>query len=314
MQPTEPLPHPLRIAVLIPCYNEAPSIAGVVQDFKRVLPEATIYVYDNQSTDGTAQIASKAGAVVRSVTRRGKGYVMRQMFYDIKAELFIMVDGDGTYAAQDARTLLDPILRGEADMVIGSRLLGDTRAFKRANLLANRVFRGLLNTLFHVRITDLLSGYRALNQRVTKTVPFMSRGFEIETELTIKCLERDLRVVEVPTQLAERMEGTHSKIHVWRDTWLILQTLVALARDYKPLTTFGALGLICIGLGLMPGLIVIREYSQMGVVVHIPSAVLAVGLVLTGLLIGLAGIVLHTIARRFQELDQQLQKLIDSPQ
>ena len=300
------------IAVLIPCYNEEAAIAGVVADFRRELPAARIYVYDNGSTDHTVEKAAAAGAIVGRETRRGKGYVMRRMFHEIDADAYVMVDGDGTYPAGRVHALLAPVLDGGADMVIGSRLLGSTKGFKLPNLLGNFIFRWMLNTLFRVKTTDLLSGYRALSRRVVKGVPFVSRGFEIETELTMKCLARDYPIQEIAVDLGPRAAGSRSKINVVSDTVLILDVILALVRDYKPLTAFGLLGLVVIGLGLIPGTIVIKEFIETGLVPRFPSAILAVGLVLSGLLLILVGLVLHTVVRRFQELDMQLQELLDT--
>ncbi len=301
-----------KVAVLIPCYNEERTIAAVIRDFRRELPQAKIYVFDNDSTDRTVEEATRAGAIIGHESRRGKGYVMRMMFRQADADVYVMVDGDGTYPTNRVHDLIEPVLAERADMVIGSRLLGGSReGFKLPNLFGNWIFLFLLNTLFRVHITDLLSGYRALSRRVVKSVPFVSRGFEIETELTIKCLERDHRILEIPVTLSSRPVGSRSKINVIRDTFRILDTLLALVRDYKPLTAFGLLGLALIGCGMIPGVIVIREFLTTRMVRHFPSAVLAVGLVLTGLLVAFVGLVLHTIARRFQELDYQLQELLE---
>jgi len=225
------------------------------------------------------------------------------------------VDGDGTYPADKVRALIDPILSSEADMVIGSRLLADTsQGFSWSHLIGNRTFRFLLNRLFRVRITDLLSGYRAMTRDVVKGVPFLSRGFESETELTVKCLERGYQIMEVPVTLAARPAGGQSKIRLVQDGAIILNAILSLARDYKPLTTFGSVGAAFVIAGLLPGVVVIREFFMTGLISHLPSAVLAVGLVLSGLIIVFIGLVLHTIARRFQELDYQLRMLLKSDQ
>lgn len=300
-----------RIAVLVPCLNEEKTIANVVRDFQAQLPMAAIYVFDNGSTDRTVGEATRAGAIVRYETRRGKGYVLQSMFRQVDADIYVMVDGDGTYPADKAQEMIRPLLAGEADMVIGSRLLAGTQSeFKMLNRLGNLAFRFLLNWLFRVHVTDLLSGYRAMSRPLVKSLPFLSRGFESETELTVKCLERGYRIVEIPIRLSSRPAGSYSKINVALDGLRILDTILALARDYKPLTAFGLLGLLLIVLGLVPGLIVIREFLSTGLVLRMPSAILAVGCVLSGLLVGFAGFVLHTIARRFQELDDQMQKLL----
>jgi glycosyltransferase involved in cell wall biosynthesis len=301
-----------KIAVLIPCYNEEKTIGDVVSEFKAQLPAATIYVYDNNSTDHTRAEAAAAGAIVRTENRQGKGNVISSMFRQIDADVYVMVDGDGTYPADMVHELIKPIISDEADMVCGSRLHQRSESdFKRLNFLGNKLFIFILNSLFSVRITDILSGYRAFNRRVVKNIPVVSRGFDIETELTLKVMERNYRIAEIPVNLTPRPEGSTSKIRIVRDGILIFNTIFALLRDYKPLTAFGLFGLSLIGLGLIPGTIVIHEFLTTGYIEHFPSAILAVGLILSGALLIFTGLTLHTIARRFQELDCQLQKLSD---
>lgn len=299
-----------KIAILIPCFNEEKTIAGVVNSFRSQLPNADIYVYDNNSTDSTVKEALKAGAIVRHEKRQGKGNVIRSMFRDIDADVYVMVDGDGTYPADRVQDLIKPILDGDAEMVIGSRLHeGSESRFRIINKLGNKLFLFILNTIFNVHVTDLLSGYRAFKRQVIKGIPVISRGFEIETELTVKCLERRCMIVEIPVNLSERPEGSRSKIKIFRDGFLILNTIFALFRDYKPLTAFGLLGLMLIACGLIPGIIVMQEFAATGAVYRVPSAILAVGLVLSGLLVAFVGLVLHSISRRFQEIDCQLQQI-----
>ncbi len=307
MESTQP-----RISVLIPCYNEEQTVRKVVEDFRRQLPKATIYVYDNNSTDRTVAEAQAAGAVIRYERRQGKGHVLRTMLRDVEADIYVMVDGDATYPAERVEALIQPILHGEADMVVGSRLqMGDERGFKWLNRLGNMLFRFICNRLFRVRTTDLLTGYRAMNRRVAKWLPFFSHGFEIETELTVRCLVRDYRVVEIPVRLVPRPAGSVSKIRVFEDGWLILNTLLALARDYKPLLAFGTIGAGIVLLGCVPGAVVIREYLLTRQVLRMPSAVFAVGCVLAGCLVMFTGVALHAIARRFQELSAQLDLLLE---
>ena len=302
-----------RIAVLIPCYNEEKTVAGVVRDFRARLPDADLYVYDNNSTDRTAEEAERAGAIVRRETRQGKGNVIRAMFRQSEADVYVMVDGDGTYPADRVSELIGPVLRDEADMVNGSRLHPLSQSsFRSMNRLGNRVFLFLLNTIFKVRLTDLLSGYRVFTRELVKSLPILSRGFDVETELTLKAIERNYRIVEVPVDLSPRPEGSRSKIRILRDGVLIFNTIFALLRDYKPLTAFGLLGLFLVFLGLVPGIVVIREFVLTGTIARIPSAILAVGLVVSGVLVGFTGLVLHAVARRFQELDCQLQSLAGS--
>lgn len=299
-----------NIAVLIPCYNEEKTVAGVVKDFRAQLPDAAIYVYDNNSIDRTAEEAARAGAIVRRETRQGKGNVMQSMFRQIEADIYVMVDGDGTYPADRVHDLIAPIEVGEADMVNGSRLHSlSTSSFKGLNLLGNKMFLFLLNTIFKVRLTDLLSGYRAFNRDLVKNLPLLSRGFDIETELTLKAIERNYRIIEVPVNLSTRPEGSESKIRIFRDGILIFNTIFALLRDYKPLTAFGSIGMFFIVLGFIPGFIVIREFILTRYISHVPSAILAVGLVVFGTIIAFIGLVLHAISRRFQEVDCQIQGL-----
>jgi glycosyltransferase involved in cell wall biosynthesis len=302
-----------KIALLIPCYNERGAIGKVVRDFRRELPEADIFVYDNNSTDGSPAEAEEAGAIVRYEKRQGKGNVVRRMFKEVDSDIYIMVDGDGTYPASAVRSLIEPILNGEADMVVGSRLHPSSRSsFRWINRIGNKFFLSLLNLIFKVKITDLLSGYRAFSKRFVKGVPLLSKGFEIETELTVKAIERGYRMVEVPIDLSERAEGTRSKIKVFRDGLLILRTIFALFRDYKPLSAFGTAGLFLVICGFVPGFIVIKEFLLTGYILRIPSAILAVGLVLSGVVMIFTGIILHTISRRFQEIDIQIAEIIES--
>ncbi len=300
------------VAVVIPCYNEELTIAEVVRQFRAELPDADIYVFDNNSTDRTVERACAAGARIFHERRQGKGYVVQSIFRKVNADIYIMVDGDGTYPAADVHRLIEPILNDEADMVIGSRLHAQSASrFKSANRLGNKFFLYILNYTLGARITDMLSGYRAFNRGFVKGVPLFGGGFETETELTIKALDRGFRIIEIPVNLTRRPEGSFSKIRIFGDGFLILNTILALIRDYKPLTFFGSLGLCFIALGLVPGLIVIYEFIETGLAPRLPSAVLAVGLIVSGMLSITVGLVLHTIVRRAQELDHQLRVLTD---
>ena len=307
-----PLPHRrAKTAVLIPCYNEEITIAGVVQDFRKELPDALICVFDNNSTDASAERARAAGADVIHEPRRGKGFVVQSIFRHIDAEVYVLVDGDETYPAAAVHSLIAPIAAGEADMVVGSRLHAQSQSeFKHLNRWANRLVLFILRLVFGVRLTDVLSGYRTFNRSFVKNLALFGGGFEIETELTIKAVARGYRIIEVPVDLAVRPEGSHSKIHFFRDGMLILTTILTLFRDYKPLTFFGSLGLLFLAAALVPGLTVIAEYFKSGFV-KLPAAVLASGLVVCGLLLGAIGLLLHSIARRAQEFDYQLQMLGD---
>lgn len=306
----EPVLVDKRIAVLIPCYNEELTIRGVVQQFKAELPNAEVYVFDNNSTDHTVEIAKLAGAIVARESRQGKGFVVQSMFQQVDADIYIMVDGDGTYPPTDVRKLIEPILREDADMVVGSRLHDASRSeFRSLNRLGNRLFLAILNRTFNVEITDLLSGYRSFTRQIVKELPLFGGGFETETELTIKALARGYRIKEIPVNLTHRPEGSFSKIRIVHDGLLIVNTIMVLFRDYKPLTFFGSLGLLFMILGLVPGLLVTFEFIKTGLVLHLPSAVLAVGLVLSGMLLTTVGLVLHTIVRRSQEFDHQIRTI-----
>lgn len=298
---------PPRVGVLIPCYNEELTVAAVVEQFRTELPGADIYVFDNNSSDRTVAEAQRAGAVVFHERRQGKGFVVQTMFQQVDADVYVMVDGDATYAPREVHRLIAPILEGDADMVVGSRMHQEsTSEFKALNRFGNRLFLWIINTVFHVRLTDILSGYRAFSRKFVEEIALFGGGFEIETELTIRALGRGYRIVEVPADLTQRPEGSHSKIRIVSDGLRILNTILSLFRDYKPLTFFGTLGLALILLGLIPGGIVIAEFLQTGQVPRLPSAVLAVGMTLCGVLLILCGLIVHTVVRRFQEFDHSL--------
>jgi glycosyltransferase involved in cell wall biosynthesis len=300
-----------RVAILIPCFNEEVTIASVVEQFRSELPSALICVFDNNSTDRTVERARAAGARVLSEPRRGKGFVVQSIFRQIDTDIYVLVDGDATYPASDVHSLIAPIAGGDADMVVGSRLHARSESqFRQINRWANRMVLFTLKLVFGVRLTDVLSGYRAFNRRFVKNLPLFGGGFEIETELTIKAVARGYRIVEVPVNLAVRPEGSHSKVHLFRDGMLILTTILTLFRDYKPLTFFGSLGLVFLAAAIGPGFTVLAEYFRNGPV-KLPAAILATGLAVSGLLLVAIGLLLHSIARRAQEFDYQLQMLSD---
>ncbi len=296
-----------RIAVLIPCYNEAPTIGGVVTAFRAELPEAVIHVFDNGSTDASARLAAEAGATVTRVARRGKGYVVQSMFRKIEADAYLMVDGDATYPASAARALLGPVLRGEAEMVVGSRLQRESGSeFRRINRWGNALFLKIFERLFRVPITDLLSGYRAFSPRVVHGLPLFGGGFEVEAELTIKSLQRGFRIVETPVTLTARPEGSRSKLRIFRDGFVILNLMLTLARDYKPLTVFATAG------GALIVMAVVFAAASLGTgseaIAHPAVLAIAGGLALVGISSVFTGLVLHTVARHFQELDFVLRR------
>lgn len=299
------------IAILIPCYNEEKTVGEVVKQFQTQLPAATIYVFDNNSSDETVARAEAAGAQVFHERRQGKGYVTQAMFRQVDADVYVIVDGDGTYPAEAIHRLLAPVLNNAADMVVGSRLHAESQSeFKQLNALGNRLVLRVLNGIFRVRLTDILSGYRVFNHKFVKGLPLFGGGFEIETELTIKAIERGFRIIEIPINLTHRPPGSHSKIKFFRDGVIILNTILALFRDYKPLTFFGGTGLVLLTVALVPGIIAILELLSTGRA-RLPATVLTIGLGLCGLLSITVGLVLHSIARRAQEFEYQLQVLAE---
>lgn len=288
------------VAVLIPCYNEAVTIGKVVDDFKRVLPDADIYVYDNNSKDDTAAIAEDHGAIVRTEPRQGKGNVVRQMFREIDADYYIMVDGDDTYPAEAAPRLLEPLMNDTADMTVGDRLSNGTygeendRAFHG---FGNNLVRWLIKVIYGYAFDDVMTGYRAFNRIFVKTMPVLSEGFQIETELSIHAVDKRFRIVDVPIDYRDRPEGSYSKLSTFGDGAKVLRAIASLFKDHKPMAFFGWLALILIVLGLIAGIPVIAEYFQTGLVPRFPTAILAIALVICGALSFTAGIILDTVAK-----------------
>ena len=286
------------IAILLPCYNEEVTIGKVVRDFKTSLPHADIYVYDNNSTDRTAEIAAAEGAIVRKEPRQGKGNVIRAMFEDIDADVYIMSDGDDTYPADAAPAMVDKILEGY-DMVIGDRLSStyfqeNKRPFHN---FGNRLVRGSINGLFGAHVTDIMTGYRAFSFTFVKTYPVLSRGFEVETEMTIHSLNNNLRLYEMPIQYRDRPAGSVSKLDTVGDGIKVMSTIFRMIREYKPLPFFGGLGLIIGIVGIVLCGTVTFEFAKTGVVTHFPTLIGAVMLVITGLLFIIAGIILDVMAK-----------------
>lgn len=298
----------MEIAILIPCHNEEKTIAKVIKDFKAELPFAKIYVCDNNSIDNTSLEAMTAGAEVLFESRQGKGYAMRKLLKEVKADIYVMVDGDDTYPASRIHNLLTPVWHKEAEMTLGTRLNGQSH-FKWLNKIGNKIFLVLFNLLFKRKISDLLTGYRAFSDELARSLPIFSNGFEIETELTAKCIERNYRIIEVPVALKARPEGSKSKIKIVRDGLLITKTIFCLFRDYKPLTFFGFIGAVLACLGVALGSIVVNEFINTGYILRVPSAILSVGLVLSGLIASAVGLILHTTVRKFQEIEWQLRNV-----
>ena len=286
------------VAVLLPCFNEEVTIGKVVRDFKAALPDATVYVYDNNSTDRTAEIAAAEGAIVRREPRQGKGNVIRAMFEDIDADVYVMADGDDTYPADAAPAMVSKVLDGY-DMVIGDRLSStyfqeNKRPFHN---FGNRLVRGSINGLFNAHVTDIMTGYRAFNFTFVKTYPVLSRGFEVETEMTIHSLNNNLRLYEMPIQYRDRPEGSVSKLDTVGDGIKVMSTIFRMIREYKPLPFFGGLGLIIGIVGIVLCGTVTFEFAKAGVVTHFPTLIGAVMLVITGLLLIIAGIILDVMAK-----------------
>lgn len=298
-----------KVAVLIPCYNEEVTIAKVVDDFKVALPEADICVYDNNSKDNTAAIAREHGAIVRHEPRQGKGNVVRQMFRDIDADYYIMVDGDDTYPAEFAKDLLAPLQNDEADMTVGDRLSNGSygeendRAFHG---FGNDLVRFLIKAIYGYGFDDVMTGYRAFNRAFVKTFPVTSEGFQIETELSIHAVDKRWRIVDVPIDYRDRPEGSFSKLSTFGDGAKVLMAITSLFKDYRPLAFFGWVALILLILGLAVGIPVILEFAATDYVTKVPSAILAIALVICGALAFTAGIILDTVAkshRKQWELD-----------
>lgn len=288
----------LSIAVLLPCYNKEVTIGKVIRDFKAALPDATVYVYDNNSTDRTAEIAAAEGAIVRREPRQGKGNVIRAMFEDIDADVYVMADGDDTYPADAAPAMVSKVLDGY-DMVIGDRLSStyfqeNKRPFHN---FGNRLVRGSINGLFNAHVTDIMTGYRAFNFTFVKTYPVLSRGFEVETEMTIHSLNNNLRLYEMPIQYRDRPEGSVSKLDTVGDGIKVMSTIFRMIREYKPLPFFGGLGLIIGIVGIVLCGTVTFEFAKTGVVTHFPTLIGAVMLVIAGLLLIIAGIILDVMAK-----------------
>jgi glycosyltransferase involved in cell wall biosynthesis len=291
-----------RIAVLIPCYNEAAAIAAVVRDFAAALPEATVYVYDNNSQDDTRERAAEAGAIVRSETFQGKGNVVRRMFADVEAEVYVLVDGDGTYDAPSARRMVDHLLENSLDMVNGARQAVATAAFRRGHAFGNRLLTGTVAMIFGNRITDMLSGYRVMSRRFVKSFPALATGFETETELTVHALELRLPLAELPTPYRDRPVGSQSKLRTFHDGFRILRTIMLLVRDERPLQFFSAVALAFVVASLALGLPLLPEFLQTGLVPRIPTAVLATGLMLLGAVSFAAGLILDTVTLGRREM------------
>lgn len=286
-----------KIAVLIPCYNEELTVEKTVSDFKRVLPDADIYVYNNNSKDRTKELALKAGAIVKDEYKQGKGAVVRSMFRDIDADVYIMVDGDDTYPAEEVEGLITPVLEGKADMVIGDRLSSTyyTENKRPFHNFGNSLVKGLINFLFKSDLNDIMTGYRSFSKKFVKCMPVMSDGFQIETEMTIFALTNNMQVVNVPITYRDRPEGSESKLNTFSDGYKVLLTLFNLFKDNRPFLFFGCLSLIIFILGLVVGIPVIDEFIKTAYITKVPSAILAAALMINAFLLMSVGIILDAI-------------------
>lgn len=288
------------IAALVPCYNEAVTIAKVCDDFKKYLPEATVYVYDNNSSDNTAEIAREHGAVVKLEPRQGKGNVVRQMLRDIDADCYVMVDGDDTYPIEQVRDVIAPILNDEADHVVGDRLSNGTYAAenKRAGHgFGNDLVRWLIKVLYGFEYTDVMTGYRAFNREFAKTLPVLSPGFEIETELSIHAVDKRWRIAQVPIDYRDRPEGSESKLNTVSDGIKVLKMIFSLFKDYKPLGFFSLIALVFFVVGLCFGIPVIVEFASTGLVPKLPTAIVAVTFCGLAALMLVCGLILDTVVK-----------------
>ena len=292
-----------KIAVLIPCLNEERTIEKVIQDLRRELPEADLYVYDNNSSDRTALIAREAGAKVIREKRQGKGFVVASMFEDVEADLYILVDGDDTYPAEKVHELLGPIIDERADMVVGNRLqeFGD-RSFRPFHLFGNKLVVSLVNLIFKCKLQDIMSGYRAFNRDFVRKVPIVSRGFEVETEMTLQALYYDFVITEVPIPYRKRPEGSSSKLKTFSDGMKTLLTVFDIFKAYRPLLFFFIIGAILGCAGLLIGSIPVTEYLETGRIERFPSAILASGIMVISVICVAMGIILDAINHRLREL------------
>lgn len=293
-----------KIAVLIPCYNESKTIEKVVKDYKKALPEADIYVYDNNSSDETDKIAKKAGAIVKYEHRQGKGNVIRTMFKEIDADCYLMIDGDDTYPAENAREMCDYVLNDNVDMVIGDRLSStyfeeNKRPFHNTG---NKLVRGLINSLFKSNVRDIMTGYRAFSYDFVKTFPVLSKGFEIETEMTIHALDKNMQLKEIPIEYRDRPEGSVSKLNTFSDGFKVLKTIGRLFKEYKPTIFFGLIGLLFLIISLCFGIPVFIDYFKTGLVERFPTLIFSGFMLMISILSFVCGIILEVVVKKHRQL------------
>jgi glycosyltransferase involved in cell wall biosynthesis len=289
------------VAVLVPCYNEAVAVAKVVKDFQKALPDATIFVFDNNSTDGTAEAARAAGAEVFMEKHQGKGFVVRRMFTDIEADIYVLVDGDATYDAPSAPAMIERLLADRLDMVVANRIDTEVAAYRAGHRTGNMLLTGFVAWVFGPAFKDMLSGYRVFSRRFVKSFPVLSGGFEIETELTIHALELGLPAAEIDTPYYARPTGSTSKLNTWRDGFRILNTILALYRAERPLSFFSIIGLALVIVSIVLAIPIFITYVETGLVPRFPTAILAMGLMMLASLSGAVGLVLDTVSRGRRE-------------
>jgi glycosyltransferase involved in cell wall biosynthesis len=291
-----------RVAVLVPCFNEEAAVATVVAGFRKALPSAQIYVFDNNSTDRTAAVAREAGAEVRRERKQGKGHVVRRMFTDVDADIYVLVDGDATYDAPSAPRMIEKLVNEHLDMVVGLRVDQEQAAYRRGHRTGNWMLTAFLSSVFGQAFKDILSGYRVFSRRFVKSFPVLSDGFEIETELTVHALELSMPVAEIETPYYARPEGSVSKLNTWRDGLRILGTILKLYRSEKPLRFFSLLGILLALMSISLAVPVIITYLEQGIVPRLPTAVLSMGMMIVAVLSVSSGLVLDTVTRGRREL------------
>jgi glycosyltransferase involved in cell wall biosynthesis len=291
-----------RIAVLLPCYNEEAAIGATVAGFKAALPSAVVYVYDNNSSDRTREVAATAGAVVRSERQQGKGHVVRRMFADVDADIYVMADGDLTYDPTAAPAMVDQLVADQLDMVVGTRRHERKDAYRGGHVLGNRIFTCLLSGLFGRSFSDIFSGYRVFSRRFAKSFPVLSSGFEIETEMSVHALELRMPVGEVETVYAARPEGSESKLSTYGDGWRILKTIVTLYRIERPVLFYGSIGAFLLALAIVLSIPLVITYIHTGLVPRVPTAILVTGMVIVAVLCFFAGLILDTVTRGRREV------------
>ena len=303
-----------KIAVILPCYNEEAAIGATVAGFRAALPNATVYVYDNNSRDRTREVAVEAGAIVRTERQQGKGHVVRRMFADIDADVYVMADGDLTYDPKAAPAMVNMLLAEQLDMVVGTRRHEEKDAYRGGHVLGNKLFTGLLSGLFGRSFSDIFSGFRVFSRRFVKSFPVLSSGFEIETEMSVHALELRMPVGEVETAYAARPEGSQSKLSTYSDGWRILKTIVTLYRIERPVLFYGSVGALLLGLAIMLSVPLVITYIQTGLVPRVPTAILVTGMSIIAVLCFFAGLILDTVTRGRREVRRLYYLSLAAPQ